>query len=98
MRRTLLVVVLLVGVIYAGDFLSLRLRIPNHREQLGSVQVRRFYAVTLKNHKTEYMFEEPQAMACVNSLFPHDGYTPCWYLNRHKRQQIDVNSGPPALF
>ena len=90
-------IVLLGAAVYGGDFLSLRLQIPR-REPLGSVQVRRYYAVTLKNHKTEYMFDEARTEVCVNSLFPHDGHNPCWYVTRHKRQEIEINSGPPSLF
>jgi hypothetical protein len=97
MQRILAILALLLAVVYAGDFLSLRLRIPR-REPLGSVTVRRYYAVTLKNHKTEYMFDEPESQTCVNSLFPHDGHDPCWYLSRHSRQQININSGRPSMF
>ena len=97
MRRVLATLVLLILAVYAGDFLSLRFRIPP-REPYGSVEIRRYFAVALKNHKTEYMFEDPHNEFCVNSLFPHDGYNPCWYLNRHKRPRIDIDSRPPSLF
>jgi hypothetical protein len=96
-RRVLPVLAVAAGVglvVYAGDYASLRWQIPK-RAQFGSVSVRRFYAVALKNRNTEYMFDEPQDMPCVNSLFPHFGDPPCWYLTRHKQQRIDVNAGPP---
>ncbi len=79
---------------YGADYLSLRLSIPR-RATFGSVSVRWFYAVTMKNKGTEYMFDDPQDEACVNSLFPHLGDPPCWYLKRHTQQEIDVNAGPP---
>jgi hypothetical protein len=95
--QTILPLVILAGVlIYLGDFLSLQYRIPN-REPYGSVMVRQMYAVRLKSKDTEYMPQPPQAQECVNSMFPHFGDQPCWYLRRHPRQQININSGAPSL-
>jgi hypothetical protein len=79
-------------LLYAGDWLSLRLRIPR-RDPYGSVQVHVFYVVALKDHKTDYMSEGPQQWTCVNSLFPHSGNPPCWYLKRNPEQYVDVNLG-----
>jgi hypothetical protein len=96
--QTILPIVILVGILlYLGDFLSLRYRIPN-REPYGSVTVRELYAVKLKNKQTEYMFEPPAPQECVNSLFPHFGDQPCWYLKRHTRQQVDIDSGSPPFW
>ena len=80
-------------LLYAGDYLSLRLRIPN-REPFGTVQVQRYYEVSLKNRKTEYMRDEPRPQTCVRSLLPHYGDTPCWYLSSHPRQTIKIGSNP----
>ena len=49
------------------------------------------YAVGLKNHKVEYMRSEPQTQTCAHTLFPQLGYQPCWYLQRHRRQVIEVD-------
>jgi hypothetical protein len=81
-------------VLYAGDFLSLRLGIP-HRDQLGSVTMHTFYAVKLKNGKTEYDYAGDQVVNCSNSLFPQMGVSPCWYAIRHTDQQITIDSGNP---
>ena len=89
--------ILLCVVVYLGDFLSLRYQIPK-REPYGSVVVRELYAVKLKNKQTEYMFQPPAPQECVNSLFPHFGDPPCWYLERHTRQQVNVDSGQPHFW
>ncbi len=89
-QRICVGVLTVVAAVYAGDYLSLRYRIPGHREQFGTVQVRRYYAVEMKNHKTEYMFDDPQPQQCVYSLFPHFGAAPCWYLKRHAQQRVDI--------
>ena len=90
--------VILLGIlVYLGDLLSLRFRIPN-REPYGSVTVRELYAVKLKNKQTEYMYQPPAPQECVNSLFPHFGDAPCWYLSRHTRQTVNVESGAPHFW
>lgn len=89
-------VILACVLVYLGDLMSLRYRIPN-REPYGTVTVRQMYAVRLKSKDTEYMPQPPQQEECVNSLFPHYGDQPCWYLRRHPRQQININSGVPSF-
>ena len=80
-------------VVYAGDALSLALDFPK-RPPRSTVHVRRYYAVKLKNGNTEFLFDEPADAPCVNSLFPHGGYAPCWYLARHNEQRVNVDAGP----
>jgi len=86
--RAFLITAAVLLVVYAGDYMSIVYRIPPGREQFGSVQVDKSFAVKLKNQRTEYMFEPPQAEQCVHSLFPHLGAPPCWYLERHAEQQV----------
>jgi hypothetical protein len=93
MRRlqlAILAALAFLAALYAGDYVSLRYRIPGHREQFGTVQVQRYYAVELKSHKTEYMFDDPEPRQCAYSLFPQYGRTPCWYLSRHKSERVDI--------
>jgi hypothetical protein len=54
------------------------------------VIIQSYYAVGLKSGKTEFMFLGPKNQACVHSLFPHFGDSPCWYLNRKKVQRINM--------
>jgi hypothetical protein len=87
--RILIVAVLTIAVVYAGDDLSVRYRIPKSRQPLGSVTIQRYDAISEKNGKTEFAFEEPVMQTCVHALFPHLGYLPCWYLSRHSEQRIN---------
>ncbi len=78
---------------YAADDLSVRFKIPANRQSFGSVQVRKVYAVRRKNGSTEFLFDDPAAVTCVNSLVPHQGLSPCWYLQRHTEQREDICDG-----
>jgi hypothetical protein len=83
--------ILLAGVIYAGDYLSLKFKIPSNRQPFAIVTVQPYYEIHEKNNKTEYDFSPPaENDTCVNSLFPHFGYPTCWYLRRHPEKKIEV--------
>lgn len=84
------VAALLALITYAGDYLSVRYKIPNGREQFSSIAVQPYYAIHEKNGKTEYDFAQPENQVCVRSLFPHFGYRPCWYVRRHTDKRIDI--------
>jgi hypothetical protein len=88
--RVVAAVILLVGLIYVGDYLSVRYRIPKGRDPFSTVTMQPYYAIHEKNGRTEYDFGRPQIQMCVRSLFPHLGYSPCWYVNRHTQQRIDI--------
>ncbi len=87
LKRIVAIVALLLAAIYAGDYLAARLRGAN---ALGTVQVQPYYAVPLKDGKTEFMLLDPETQTCVKSLLPHFGYGPCWYLNGRKQQRINM--------
>ena len=90
LNRALLIAGLLLSVVYVCDYLSVRFRIPRSREAFGTVTVQRSYAVKQKDGRTEFMFDPPANQVCVHSLFPHLGYTPCWYLSRRTSQRINL--------
>ena len=81
---------LLAAAAYAIDYAVLRFRMATNRNATGTVTVRPVYAVPQKNHSTEFLAGDPQNQPCVHSLFPHLGDSPCWYLARHKEQQINM--------
>ena len=87
--RILILAIVVLGVVYACDDLSVRYRIPRSRQPLGTVTIQRYDAIAEKNGKTEFDFEEPVTQTCVHALFPHLGYLPCWYLSRHSEQRIN---------
>ena len=90
MKRILFITILSLLILYIGDYISVRYRIPKNRDQFGMVKVQRYYAVGLKSGKTDFMFLPPQNQVCVHSLFPHFGDTPCWYLSRRNVKRIEM--------
>jgi hypothetical protein len=88
-RRILFTILAGMAALYVGDDLSVRYRIPRNRDAFGVVTIRRFDAISQKNNKTEYVYEEPTTVTCTHSLFPHFGYQPCWYLSRHADQRVN---------
>jgi hypothetical protein len=94
-QRILLAIIALLAIVYAGDYLWLRVRMmrPNHDSALGTVQMYRLYAIPLNSGKTEYEFDAQQpevTQPCVHSLFPHLGYSTCWYLKQKSQKPIPM--------
>ena len=94
MKRKLIIVLVVLGVVYLADFLSLRFRIPA-RDAFASVTVHTYYVVKLKNGRTEYDYAGDHDVSCTNSVFPQFGAKPCWYARRHTDEQINIDSGNP---
>ena len=87
LKRIAAIVLIVLAVLYAADYLSAWIRGPR---ALGAVQVQPYYAVPLKDGKTEYLMLEPETQTCVKSVAPHFGYSPCWYLDGHKQQRTSL--------
>lgn len=81
---------LALATFYLGDYLCARYRIPNHRQTLGSVQVRTLYGVRLKGRHIQYSLGDTETEPCVRSVFPQLGYAPCWYLSGHATKYIEI--------
>jgi hypothetical protein len=75
---------------FALDYALLRVREATNRNPYGRVTVNHYTAVPQKNGKTTLTFDPPQPWTCVNSLFPHQGWLPCWYLSKHPDQRTDI--------
>jgi hypothetical protein len=87
--------VALVAVVYASDYVAVRLRVayPKLGSAFESVQMERLYAIPLKNGNVEYELDARQpevTVPCLHALFPHLGYSPCWYLRRNSQKPIPM--------
>lgn len=86
LNRIIIGLFVLAAVLYGGDWLVLHFR----HTQFGTVQVQRYDVVPQKDKKLEFYPEDPVQQTCVHSLFPHFGDPPCWWLERHKNQQVNM--------
>jgi hypothetical protein len=94
-RRTLVLVMALLAMLYASDYAVVRLRAayPRLGSAYDSVQMVRLYAIPLKNGRIEYELDARQpevTLTCVRALFPHLRFKPCWYLRRNSQKPIPM--------
>ena len=82
MLRALAALAILLAFAYAGDWLALRSRI-SHGTAFGVVEVNQFLATPLKGNKVEYDLMGTSPVACSRSIFPQQGNSACWWLERH---------------
>jgi hypothetical protein len=94
MKKRFTLTALIIGIagisMYMGDYAIFRYRLTKERSPYGKVMVRYYNAIQEKNGKTEYDFQPPQQETCVNALFPHSGYRPCWYEVKHTEKAIPI--------
>jgi hypothetical protein len=77
-------------LLYAGDYVVFRYRMARNLSPYDTITVNAYYAVPQKTGKMEYDFQSSQPQTCINALFPHMRYAPCWYLRRHTDKQIQL--------
>ena len=87
---TVVLLSILTGVVFTADYLVLRIRMALKTNTFDTVQVQRIYYLQLKNGKTEITPGEMETQTCVRSLFPHLGYSPCWYARRRTEKRVDI--------
>jgi hypothetical protein len=88
--RILIGVLLAALAVYGMDDLSVSLDVPS-RQLYSTLTIYRLYRVNEKFNKYYFETRPTVQQQCVNSLFPHSGTSPCWYLTRHTMQVTEVN-------
>jgi hypothetical protein len=87
LQRVAIIAGVLLALIYAVDFFSVRHRAAAQKpgDPFDVVTYPHLLAIPQKGNRTEYALDAQSPMEsdpCVHSLFPHSGYLPCWYVNR----------------
>jgi hypothetical protein len=95
LRQALIILAFMVAAIYIGDYLWLRFRMAYRSagNPFGAVPMQSLVAVPLKGGKIEYDINQAQAgktQTCIHALFPHSGYSPCWYVVRENRGPVPM--------
>jgi hypothetical protein len=94
-ERIVIAAALILALLYSGDYLFLRIRMihPKPSDPFESITVPRILAIPEKSGKTEYEIDAlnpEQTVTCVHSLFPHFGYSPCWYVKPRMNRPIPM--------
>jgi hypothetical protein len=94
-RRVLIGLIVALGLLHGSDYLYVRVRMlhPKPADPFESMKSLRVLAIPEKNGKTEYEVDAlnpEQTVTCVHSLFPHFGYSPCWYVKPRMNQPIPM--------
>jgi hypothetical protein len=85
LARAVPVLIVLLALLYAGDWAVMRLRLA-HGSAYRTVEVNQFLASQLKGNKVEYDWTGTVQQQCSRSIFPQAGSSACWWLERHKTQ------------
>lgn len=82
--RAGLALLVVVCVVYAGDAAVLHFRMAGNAAGTGPAfdTVTFYLAADLKNQEYEVFTGTPQQETCVHEIFPHYGFSPCWYSSR----------------
>jgi len=90
MRRSLKIAavacIVALALTWTVDLLRIHTQMRRGRG-ISTVRVESVDEVTLKNGTTDFYVNPPQDVACVESLFPHFGYSTCWKLRRNAQKQ-----------
>lgn len=95
LKRVALGVFSCLALVYVADYTYFRLRMlhPKPADPFESITTLRILATPEKNGRMEYETDPlnpQQTLTCVHSLFPHVGYSPCWYIKPKLNQPIPI--------
>ena len=86
---------MLLAMAYGYDYASVRRRMSAQKpgDPFDVVTYPHLLAIPQKGNKVDYELDAQSPMeseSCVHSLFPHYGYTPCWYVLRKSKSPTQM--------
>jgi hypothetical protein len=86
---------MLLAITYGYDYASVRRRMSAQKpgDPFDVVTYPHILAIPEKGNKVEYALDAQSPMEsdpCIHSLFPHYGYTPCWYVLRKSKRPTQM--------
>jgi hypothetical protein len=75
------------ALVYLGDTLSVWHRMSNRTpdDPLTTMTTQPIIEIPQKDGRDQIVLGDSQTQSCVRALFPHDGYSPCWYVARRNQ-------------
>jgi hypothetical protein len=105
LNRIIYAAITLLAMAYGYDYASVHLRVNAQKpgDPFDVVTYPHILAIPEKGNKIEYALDAQSPMKsdpCVHSLFPHYGYTPCWYVLRKSKSptQMMIVFRAPTLY
>jgi hypothetical protein len=95
MIRIIYALLMLFALTYVYDYASVRHRMSAQKpgDPFDVVTYPHLLAIPQKGNKIDYELDAQSPMEtdpCVHSLFPHYGYTPCWYILRKSKNPTQM--------
>ena len=88
--RIIYALLMILALTYGYDYASVRRRMSAQKsgDPFDSVTYPHVLAIPVKGNKVDYELDATSPIetdSCVHSIFPHYGYTPCWYVLRRSK-------------
>lgn len=101
-KQILYAILLVIAIAYGYDYASVRRRMGAQKpgDPFDVVTYPHLLAIPQKGNKVDYELDAQSPMeteSCVHSLFPHYGYTPCWYVLRRSKNPTQMMIVFPPL-
>jgi hypothetical protein len=88
--RLLTILCGLAALAFGADYLLFQYRVLRNDSPYATVTVQEYYEIQEKNNRTEYVYKDTQQDTCINALFSHRGYAPCWYARKHTDRAVRI--------
>jgi hypothetical protein len=79
--RTIQLCLFLLLLCYVSDTLLFKYRAAHSQPGRPFDSVTAYVAAPMKNGSVQLFYGHPQQFACIRAIFPHAGYSPCWYVS-----------------
>jgi hypothetical protein len=94
-KRVLYALLMLLALAFGYDYASVRRRMSAQKpgDPFDVLTYPHLLAIPQKGNKVDYELDAQSPMEsdpCVHSLFPHYGYTPCWYVLRKSKSPTQM--------
>jgi hypothetical protein len=91
-ERALIAALVAGALTYAFDWISFTYRMKRAKpgDPLEDVTIQRVYAIPQKNGKYSFSLAPSETITCGHAIFPHAGYSPCWYVRRQDGKPIQM--------
>jgi hypothetical protein len=84
LQRIILGLLVSAFALYGGDYAILKAR-----GAAGYSTVNITLGTPMKDGRVQIFTGANQTEMCVNSLFPHSGYNPCWYVRQNSTRLVE---------